>query len=429
MADGGDSLSGVDSAWLRMEEPGNPMVIVALIRLAGELPIDRLVEVLSERFVRYHRFRQRPVETHLGASHWLDDPAFDVARHLIRERLPPPGGEAALRSRISELLAEPIPHELPMWRIHLIEGAGEGSDVVVRIHHAYGDGSALLNVLLSLTEGPPPGPLHRPILHLHEHEALEAALHPSRALELARRGASGAAALGRLLLLHADPPTLLRRPPSGTRRVAWTRPLPLAGVREIGRSAKATINDLLVAALAGSLRHYLQGRGEKVDGLSFRAIVPVDLRPPEEAVALGNQFGLVFLDLPVGLSGPRHRLLEAKSRIEALKRTPEAVVAFKLLHAMGIATPQFEWLGVKLFGSKASVVLTNVPGPTVERSFGGIPIRSILFWVPASAGITFGASLFSYAGNLQLAIGTDGATIPDPTPITADFERELQRFA
>ncbi|WP_373047811.1 wax ester/triacylglycerol synthase family O-acyltransferase [Vulgatibacter sp.] len=423
-------LSGVDSAWLRMEEPGNPMIVVALLTFATPLAVERLREVVRGRFLRFAPFRSCVVERHLGLPQWEEAPALDLDWHVVEERLPPPGSEGALQRRVSELLGAHLDPDRPLWRMHLVQGFGTGSALVCRIHHAYGDGTALLHVLLSLTEGASDEP---PLLHrsLSRQQAGLGDLleHPGQAIELARRGVSGAASLGRLLLLPPDPPTSLRGPLSGSKRAAWTAPLPLDPLRDAAHRGKGKLNDLLVAGAAGALRHVLQARGESVDGLSFRALVPVDLRPPEDFGRLGNHFGLVFLDLPVGIRGPRHRLAEARARMEALKRSPEAIVAFHLLHALGLATPELEALGVRFFSTKASLVLTNVAGPTDFRTLAGGRVESLLFWVPASGGIGLGLSLFSYAGSLRLAVGADAQRLPEPEALVADFERELVRLA
>ncbi|MFN8569003.1 MAG: WS/DGAT domain-containing protein, partial [Kouleothrix sp.] len=180
------------------------------------------------------------------------------------------------------------------------------------------------------------------------------------------------------------------------------------------------------AAVAGALRSYLQSRGEPVDGIDIRAAVPVNLRPPDEPLTLGNRFGLVFLPLPIGADDPLDRLLDLKERMAALKGSPEAMVTFGILTTMGVAPAQLQDLGVSIFGSKATAVMTNVPGPRQPIYMAGVPIKEIMFWVPQSGRLGLGVSILSYAGSVTLGIATDVGLAPDPDQIIAAFHDEFE---
>jgi diacylglycerol O-acyltransferase / wax synthase len=197
-------------------------------------------------------------------------------------------------------------------------------------------------------------------------------------------------------------------------------------VKLIGSALGGTINDVLVAAVAGGLRRYLEDRGhEPHAALSFRAVMPVNLRPLEKMSDLGNQFGLIFLSLPVGILDPIERLTELRRRATALKRSTEPVVVYWILRAMGI-TPHFiQKLVVRIFATKATAVMTNVPGPRQVLFLAGAPLQDLFFWVPQSGRVGLGVSICSYAGHVRLGVGTDAGLVPDPEGIVKGFHDEL----
>jgi WS/DGAT/MGAT family acyltransferase len=196
-------------------------------------------------------------------------------------------------------------------------------------------------------------------------------------------------------------------------------------VKTIGRARGGTVNDVLVSAVAGGLRRYLHGRGESVDGLSFRAIIPVNLRPISAEPDPGNRFGFVFLTMPVGLVGADERLQTLSRRMDALKDSLEAPVAFGVLHVIGLVPTGLQDTAVRLFGAKCTVVITNVIGPREEISLAGAPIESMMFWVPQSARLGIGVSIFSYDGCVHLGVATDEGLVPDPEEIVAGFQAEF----
>lgn len=147
-------MTGIDLAWLRMERATNPMTIVAVLILEGRVTYARLRSVLAERLLRFERFRELPVHDALG-TRWVSDPQFDLDTHLRRLRLPPRAGQKQLEQAASKLASAQLSPRHPLWQIHLVERYGKGSAVIVRFHHCYADGIALMRVLLSLTDAGP----------------------------------------------------------------------------------------------------------------------------------------------------------------------------------------------------------------------------------------------------------------------------------
>jgi hypothetical protein len=199
------------------------------------------------------------------------------------------------------------------------------------------------------------------------------------------------------------------------KRVAWSDPVTIADAKAIGAPVGAKVNDVLVAAMAGALRAYLRGRGVDVDGTTLRAMVPVDLRPPERALVLGNDFGLVILELSVARRTSLGRLPVTKANMDELKRSAEPVAMRVPFDIFGRMPKAVQDIPVAMFGGKASVVMTNVAGASQTLYLTGVPIERIMFWVPhPGEQLGLGVSIQSYRGQATLAVVADAALVPDP---------------
>ena len=172
----------------------------------------------------------------------------------------------------------------------------------------------------------------------------------------------------------------------------------------------------------------MQERGEHLEGMSLRATVPVNLRPLEHARKLGNHFGLVFLDLPVGESNPLRRLERVADCMNQLKSSRQAIVAYGLLAALGVAPQPVQELALELFSRKASAVATNVPGPQQPLYMAGCTLRDIMFWVPQTGSIGLGLSILSYRGKVHFGLITDARLIPDPDGVVRRFGEEFEKL-
>lgn len=452
-----EEMSNVDAAWWHMEQPNNLMMITGLFVFDQSMDFERLKTTLNQRFLPFDRFRQRVVESRFGSPRWEFDPQFDIANHVHRIALPSPGDQTTLQDLVSDLMSTPLDYSKPLWQYHLVEGYnGDGCVLVSRLHHCIADGIALGRVLLSMTDDSPDAVWTPPVEKeeaRHSRNPLRIIMrpataavdatrrigsslasgvdvltHPGQALDMARLGTDTTMALGRLVLLPPDPKTIFKGPLSVPKRVAWSQPLPLAVIKAIGKATGATINDVLLSSVAGALRHYAIGRHQPVDGLNIRAFVPVNLRQEMEKIELGNKFGLVILPLPLGIGDALDRLVELRRRMNNLKDSQEAVVAFGILSAMGMAPTDIENLVVNIFGLKGSAVMTNVPGPRHRIYFAGVAVREMMFWVPQSGRMGMGVSIFSYNDQVWLGVVTDQALVPDPETILTHFHAEINEL-
>ena len=454
-------MSAVDTAWLRMDRATNLMMIVGVWILDEPLDFARFRQVIAERFLKFERFRYRPVDDVVSAA-WVPDHDFDLDSHVRRVALPAPAGKLELEALVSDLAGVKLDPRRPLWQFQFVDNYAGGAAVIMRIHHCYADGIALTRVFLSLTDaGRQPDPITRPPTAaghrsaIHPGRALgligqlpipgaalvrtavtggadwlgkiiDMARHPDHANDMARHAIGAAAELIRVAALADDPPTRFKGKLGARKLAAWSEPLPLEEVRVVARALDCTINDVLMAAAAGALGGYLRDRGEDTAGLSIRATVPVNLRDAHHDDGLGNQFGLVFLDLPIGIRNPLERVEAVRQGMSGLKGSYQPVLMLGLMAALGMLGEPAENVAINLLSQKATLVASNVPGPAHQLYVAGSRIAQLMFWVPQSGDIGLGISILSYNGKVQFGLITDRKRVADPGVIAARFGREFE---
>ncbi len=231
-----------------------------------------------------------------------------------------------------------------------------------------------------------------------------------------------------IALMSNDNSTSLKGKPSGAKLVAWNEPIAVNDVKAVGKALGCSINDVLLACVAGAIRSYLMTRGEQVDGCELRAMVPVNLRDPRRWKELGNKFGLVPLLLPIGIENPIARVFEVRRRMEELKTGYTAVISMALLGAAGFAPHIVQTLALDFLARKASAVMTNVPGPQQPIYLAGARVTRLMVWVPQSGDIGIGVSILSYDGGVQFGLITDHALCATPQQIIDRFEPEFEKL-
>ena len=469
-------IGAVDTIWLEMDRPNNLMVIDSLMWFDESADWERVAAVVQRRLVdHFPVFRQRPVESSvpMAAPHWEDDPDFSLDRHLRRAVLPAPGDDACLQQYVEAQMHQPLDRNHPLWELHLIDGYLGGSAMVTRFHHAIADGIALAHVLLSLTDAEPTDDLvelesvaevradddtdqvkfdvgtagtdwssmvlgaasaltgpataaFRGAMHLAA--GLPHAVNPAYAVD-ALTLALQTGHIADKLLLGSNPDTPLSGTPGVPKRAVWSQPRPLSDIKRVGRLAGATVNDVLVSAVSGALSTYLMSHDGKATDLT--TMVPVNIRPVDQPLPreLGNRFALVMLPLPSATRAPLARLAEVKRRMDSIKRSPEAVITFSLINAIGLTHPRVEEPLVSFFSGKAIGVTTNVMGPTSDRWVAGAHLEGVLGWVPGSGKQTLGVCIFSYNNTVRVGFKTDAGIVPDPERLVATFDEELDELA
>jgi WS/DGAT/MGAT family acyltransferase len=458
-----ERMSRVDTAWLRMDNDVNLMMIVGVWMLDGPVTLEQVRERIADKLLKYDRFRQKAVADAMGAQ-WVDDDAFDIADHVVPAALPRRKGQTrqqALQRLCGELATTPLDHARPLWQFHVVERYDGGSAMIARIHHCIADGIALISVMMSITDGGADPPARR----RREEEAAEdgdwltkAVLEPLTditvkaigmygggvvksidalanpgepllgSLDMAKSAYQVLTDVAALALMPDDSATRLKGKGSGRKVVAWSDPIGLDEVKAVGKGLNCSVNDVLLSCVAGAIGAYLRDKGDDPTGQEIRAMVPVNLRPLDQAWQLGNRFGLAPLVLPVGIANPIERVYAVHRRMDELKGSYQPLLAFAILSLTGLFIKPVQDAVLGMFAKKATAVMTNVPGPAKPLHFCGATLKQNMFWVPASGDIGMGVSILSYGGGVQFGLITDQRLCPDPQAIIDRFAPEFEQL-
>ncbi len=405
----------VDAIYLHMESPDNLMHVAGVMLFDESLDIAALKVLIAERLLKFGRFQQKlqPTRWALSDWKWADAPNFDINHHIHARSTE----GNTLQTAIGAIVSQPLDKTIPLWQIDLLDNRA----VVVRVHHSIADGIALIFVLLSILDGDslriPSGKkegVWAQIKGIFGRISTFAKL-PSTARQLLRQ--------------PPDHPSILRGKLGRAKCVTWMEPIPLAAVKALGKQHGATINDMLLTMLAGALRRYLAERGEPVDTFEIHAVVPVGMRPLKKSADLGNVIGAVNLGLPIHIADPLERLQLLKSRMDKLKRSPEAWISYRASKFIGLMPRKRAAAFITNARKKNSLLVSNVPGPRAELSLLGKPIKQILFFGPMTGRLAISVSILSYNGGVTVGAFSDAKVIDAPEEILAGFQAELATFS
>lgn len=415
-----------DYAWHRMDTEKNLMVINSILLFEGPVDMERLVSTIAHRLPNYPRFTQKVVHKR-GRPHWVEDHQFDINRHVELERIGHDVPHTGLHEHLTRLAHLPLDRDRPTWHMTVLDRVNGGHAIVFRVHHCITDGLGLVHVLNHLTDdnglhGKTPSPVGHPHRAVAHNKVCSALVRGLSWLKIA-------AHVARLSILWPDAHSEFKAPMSGAKQLVWLPPLELERVRAMSKRMGVTLNDVWVAAVSGALRTYLAERGQRPDGRALRAAVTFNLREKANAFQLGNEFGLVAVDLPTNVNEPTERLRLASGRMTAIKRShqPRATMAF--LSIAGCLPTALQHFALNLFTAKGSVVLTNIEGPASRRYLAGSRLTDLICWVPQAGKLGVGLAFISYAGQIQLALFVDTDLVPDPDrlmQLTYDAFAELE---
>ena len=420
-----------DAAWLGLDRPEHLMVVTVVLRLGERVELAALQTLAAERLVAaYPTFRQRPVRSRLPLvpPTWSDDPAFTIAQHVREVSLPTEATgdvaaaeDAALMAYVGELMGTALDLEHAPWTLTLVQLDGH-SAVVARLHHCLADGVALAGVLLALVDQPGAVPAAPPTAAAGRSEGSTSGVGTLERIGLV--AGTAVRTVSKVMVGRGDSGSRLRGAASVGRRAAWTRPLDLAGSKAAAKRLGVSLNDVLLAAVAGGLRQWLVDHGD--EPADCRVMVPVDLRRGGPVSAeLGNRFGVVFVTLPVSLADRRERVTAVRAATSEAKTSSVAPASYGLLSLVGLMPRWGQGFAANLLGRVATAIVTNVPGPRTELSLMGAPLTSVVFWVPHIGPIGIGVSIFSYAGTVTLGVATNEALDIDPRELVAAIEAEV----
>jgi len=442
-----DRLSPLDALFLSRDTPNEPRQIASLVIFEPDgspLTFDGLIRALNERLDIVPRYRQVPykVPGGVGTPVWRDYPKFDVAHHVRRSALPKPGGRAELHELVGRLVARRLELDRPLWELYYIEGLEGGAEALLfKAHQALVDGSEtidLAQVLLEETDRV------RDIPH-HEWKARP---EPAKLSLLAAsvdrhlRNPSEAVATAQLQLgrLRRALPVVGRSqvPPRGILSATLSRhrrfsslSTDLTDYRTIRDEHGGTVNDVILAAIAGGIRGWMLTRAERATAkTAFRAIVPMSVVSDEGLpTSLGSKVRGHLLSLPVGESNPVVRLHQVSYALKDHRETGSAVAANKLAGLPGFATSTFHAVGARVAEAEANrghqIVITNVPGPQEMVYMAGEPVAEVYPCLPLTEHRTVSIGVTSYRGRVFYGITADREAVPDVDVLAQCIEDAL----
>ncbi|MBE0487429.1 WS/DGAT domain-containing protein, partial [Marinobacter sp.] len=367
---------------------------------------------------------------------------------------PGKAGKKELQALASDLNSTSLDFRRPLWQMHYIDNYQDGAALLVRIHHCIADGISLARVLMSLTDRTPEPKLER-IAGMRKSDnprggSASRFLHrlvdsgqtgwqqaklfvssvreePNYPLRLATAAGAIAMDLVKLGFAPSEPDTSLKRQLVGRKKVGWAEPLVLAEVKQCASILGGTVNDVLMCVATGALSRHFTEQQQPVPECGIRVAVPFNLRPLDQPIdTLGNQFGMVLVNLPVEVLDPIMCFRQVRENMNRLKRSYQAQVTYSLLDLFGRGPDILERRALDMLSNKASAVLTNVPGPRQPVYLAGSKLIQPMFWVPQSGNIGIGMSIFSYADTVQFGITIDKGIPAEPEAVMQHFQESFQ---
>ncbi len=447
-----ERLTVLDEMFLHLEGPATHMHVGGIALFEGEAPdYDDVLEMIAGRLQHVPRFRQKlaTVPFGLGRPVWVDDPHFNIEYHVRHTALPGPGSRAKLNRLVARIMSQQLDRAKPLWEIWFAEGlAGNRFALISKTHHSLVDGISgtdIMSVLLDPSPEPPDvdrddwRPSVEPSSDRLMVEALRERLtSPGEVMRSVQSATSDPAKLpGRLIESlralsdwvgsgFAAPASSLNRP-IGPHRRFETVNVHLDDLKRIKNSFGGTVNDVVLTIVSGGLRRLLQARGERVDDLELRAMVPVSVRADHQRGSLGNMVANVWAVLPIFEPDPLERLQVISESMTDLKGSGQAVGA-QLLTSLGeFAPPTIVAQASRVVARQRAFnpVVTNVPGPQIPLYTLGREMLEVYPVLPLSGNTTLGVALLSYNGSVGFGLLGDYETTQDIGELAEGIEKSL----
>jgi diacylglycerol O-acyltransferase / wax synthase len=454
-----DRLTGLDASFLHLEDGAAHMHVAGVMIFEGSPPpYDDLLEAIERRLGLVPRYRQRLAFVPLGQGRpkWVDDPHLNLRYHVRSTALPAPGSEQQLKDLAGRVFAQALDRDKPLWEIWLVEGLeGDRFAMLSKTHHALVDGISGVDIMSVLFDTSPepaaptdtgerwlPRPLPSPVQLLGEALVERATIPgelarsirsvfrgPRRVAEGLRDAAVGVGAMA-WAGLNPAPASPYNKPIGPHRRYTWVR-ANLADIKAIKNELGGTVNDVVLATVAGALGKHLRRRGHNTDGLELKAMVPVSVRADVESGALGNRVAAMMAPLPVWCQDAVARLSIVHEELKGLKSGGQAVGAQVLTELSGFAPATVMGQASRLMSRQRffNVVVTNVPGPQQPLFLAGRRMIDPFPMVPLAKNQGLGIALLSYAGRINFGLVGDYDVMWDLDDFASDVEESLAELA
>jgi diacylglycerol O-acyltransferase / wax synthase len=454
-----DRLTGLDASFLHLEDATAHMHVAGVCIFEGSPPpYEELLEAIDRRLGLVPRYRQRLAFVPFGQGRpkWVDDPHLNLRYHVRSTALPAPGSEEQLRELAGRVFSQQLDRDKPLWEIWLVDGLdGDRFAMLSKTHHALVDGISgvdIMSVLFDTSAEPAapadtgdrwlPRPLPSPAQLLAE-ALVERATVPTeiaRSIRAVLRGprlvAEGvrdaAVGVGAMAWagLNPAPASPYNKSIGPHRRFTWVR-VNLTDVKAIKNELGGTVNDVVLATVAGALGKHLRRRGQNTDGLELKAMVPVSVRADVERGALGNRVAAMMAPLPVWCQDPVARLDIVREELKGLKSGGQAVGAQVLTQLSGFAPATVMGQASRVMARQRffNLVVTNVPGPQIPLYLAGKRMVDTFPMVPLAKNQALGIALLSYAGRINFGLVGDFDLMWDLEDFTEDVRDSLAELA
>jgi WS/DGAT/MGAT family acyltransferase len=455
----GDRLTGLDASFLHLEDESSHMHVAGVMLFEGPPPpYDELLEVFERRLPLVPRYRQRLAFVPLaqGRPKWVDDPHLNLRYHVRSTALPSPGSEEQLQNLAGRVFSQQLDRDKPLWEVWLVEGLeGDRFAMLSKTHHALVDGISGVDIISVLFDTSPtpaaptapgdrwlPRPLpsraqllgeallERATIPTEAVRSMRAVLRgPRRVLEAARDAAVGVGAMA-WAGLNPAPPSPYNAPIGPHRRFTWMR-ASLRDMKAIKDSLGGTVNDVVLATVAGALGRHMRRRGHNTDGLELKAMVPVSVRQDLERGELGNKVAAMMAPLPVWCQEPVARLDLVREELKGLKSGGQAVGAQVLTDLSGFAPSTIMNQASRLMSRQRffNLVVTNVPGPQFPLYLLGRRMLEPFPMVPLAKNQAIGVALLSYDGAINFGVVGDYDLLWDLDEFAGDLRESLAELA
>ncbi|PWU20028.1 MAG: wax ester/triacylglycerol synthase family O-acyltransferase [Candidatus Rokuibacteriota bacterium] len=457
-----DRLTALDASFLHLEDEASHMHVASVTIFEGPPPTyQEFLGHIEARLSLVPRYRQklRFVPFNQGRPVWVDDPHFNLEYHVRSTALPPPGSEEQLKNLASRVFAQQLDRTKPLWEIWLVQGLERGDEspsdarrfaLLAKTHHAVIDGVAGVDITSVLFDTAPepetqpaPGARWHPrpeptSVQLLSEALIERLTQPGEILrsaraafraprQLARRGLDSMAAVGALAKTGlAAPSSPLNVDIGPHRRYDWVR-TDLNELKEIKDRLGGTVNDVVLTIVTGALRTFLEKRGEEVDELTLRAMVPVSVRREEEYGQAGNRVAAMMAPLPIYEIDPVERLHIIREQLADLKQGGQAVGAQVLTQLSGMAPPTVMAQASRLQSRQRffNLVVTNVPGPQIPLYVLGRQLLDLFPMAPLARRQALCIAVMSYHGRMNFGLLGDFDAMPDMRLVAEGLETSL----
>ena len=449
-----DRMSPLDASFLHIENDVNHMHIASVAIFEGPPPpYEDVIEMIASKLHKVPRYRQRVhfVPLTAGRPVWVDDPHFNIQYHVRHTALPSPGGDEELRHLVGRVMAQQLDRHKPLWEIWVAEGLQGGRWAILsKTHHCMVDGVSGTDLLAVVMDSSPtpereepeawipePQPtgldlvrnalFRRSVSPYEQLRTARAALRTPR--KIAKRVRDLATGVGTFSsFVGKEVESSLNGPIGPHRRWTWAETT-LDKVKQIRAAHGGTVNDVVLSVITKGFRNLLISRGEPVDNLVVRTLVPVSVRTESERGTHNNRVSAMFAELPVGLVDPVARLASIGEQMKGLKEHKQAVAAEALTSLQGFTPPLLLALGGRLSARipqrSVQTVTTNVPGPQRPMYAAGRRMVAAYPYVPLAGWVRIGIAIFSYAGQLNFGITGDWETVPDIDVLADGIEQGI----